>query len=280
VHLYAVGVRQVPSNIQNESEWDALFAAEWRGLDALRIGSTGSDEAGRFTLDYDPESLPRSTDDGARPNIWLAVTGADLTSAHPCARVVHASCDIRVGAGPRESFLIHVDAWRLRRLGLLGGVPQVRRGKLSAETVLGAVDAVATAMPEPDLNGVRFSEHFNDRHAERAREMAASGIRPRKQSEFALPIGLGLTSVKNPRLSIRPDPQSGRLQVHSQTSKNGKPLVFKDIRRRALKSGAPAMRVEIDETSGAFELVLAPVPGDLKLDQKDPLALWVPEKPV
>jgi hypothetical protein len=278
VHVYLVGGLQVPASIMDDSKWDALFNADWKGLDAVRIGSANSDAAGQFVLDYDPEALPRVTLDGTRPNLWLAVTGADLASAHPCPKVVYASCDIRIGAGEQESFLIHLDERRLRRLGLIGGVPQIRRDGLSASAVFGAIEAVAAAVPKPDLGGVQFSKHFNERHEKRAQEMADAGVRPRKQAQFTVPVAMAAKSEDQPRLSIKADDQRGRLMVHSQSNPGGKLLIFKGIRRQAAAIGEASVMVEVDDDSGAFELVLANVPGTLKLDQADPLALWVPAK--
>jgi hypothetical protein len=279
VHVYLVGERQVPASIMDDSKWDALFNADWKGLDAVRIGSANSDVAGQFVLDYDPEALPRVTRDGTRLNLWLAVTGADLASAYPCPKVVYASCDIRIGAGEQESFLIHLDERRLRRLGLIGGVPQIRRDGLSASAVLGAIEAVAAAVPKPDLDGIKFSRHFNERHEKRAQEMADAGVRPRKQAQFTVPVAMAAKSEDQPRLSIKADDQRGRLMVHSQSNPGGKPLIFKGIRRQTAVIGVASVMVEVDDESGAFELALANVPDTLKLDQADPLALWVPAKP-
>lgn len=276
IHVYAVGPRQVPQTILDPDTWDALMRADWKGLDAQRLGSVLSNADGAFQASYDPKSLPR----GQSPNLWVAVTGPDLSGAQVCERVVHASCDIRGNAGPRESVVLHLEEHRLRALGLLGGTPRTARGVVASD-MLTQVERAARQTATPDLDGQRFSTFFNARQTEVATENAAAGIHAPRQAEVGLTISLRPLETANARaLTLHKDNATGRLTVSTDGQADAQPLNFAGVKRLGAKDRSPrdaASHVRIDPERGNFELHLASVPDRLTVEEPDTLALWTPQ---
>jgi hypothetical protein len=82
-------------------------------LSVHRLGSAVTDAAGRFAIAYTPR------DAAARPTLGLVVLGPETPGDHSCPRILHASCDLRVGAAQREEFRLALTPEALRRGGAL-----------------------------------------------------------------------------------------------------------------------------------------------------------------
>ncbi|GMG82129.1 hypothetical protein LNKW23_13420 [Paralimibaculum aggregatum] len=261
VHVYATPERAVPAHVLDESQWDELSGAGWKGFELSRVGSAASDGVGRFRLGYEAETV-------ARAHLWLAATAPDLTAAQPCPRVVGVCCEVRTEPAAREHMVLPVSARRLHRFGAFGPASSAERHGAAPGRLFALLDKAAAAAPAPALGGTRYSLFHARRHEAALAEMAARGQAPARAGGFALGIAAGCTQgcVLGEDVSVTRDPASGALGLLRPAGGDVTPLAYAGLRRSpAGASGRPAL-LEIDERSGAFQLRLARVPDRLSLE--------------
>ena len=96
VHFYSVLETTLPDPLRDESQWDKLYAAGWKGLTSTRLGSVQTTADGRIDFEYDPTRIHPPTSAGSTSfwssllstgsvpssrsiNLWFAVLGPEIT---------------------------------------------------------------------------------------------------------------------------------------------------------------------------------------------------------
>jgi hypothetical protein len=275
VHFYFAKQSIVPPHILDETRWDELYRASWKGLDLEKIGSVISGPDGWFFLDYGAESGSTPTDPAR--NIWFAVTGANLSDTRGCAGVLHAACEIRTGAGGHESFLIYIAEAKLRQLALTGRVPSARDPRARPSVLQGAVASVAEAMAPPDLRTQKFSEVFAARREALQSEIAARKSTPLRPASFAIQVALSAAEGE----SLAPGAKigaadGGGVALITPGGAAGRKLKYAGIHRRPSEARADTngTSLRIDTSSGEFRLSLAEVAEDLRVSDDEGNALF------
>ncbi len=265
VVAYGVVDASLPYDLVGEVCGDDLSSK----MAGVRVGSTVTDDDGRFELVYEPEAL--RTKKQTRP-ASLAIVVAAPADAHGGPRLIHVSRDVRRDVAQTESYLVRISSHDL------GETDRPRAG----EPMRAIADAVRLAdrMKMMALDArkdggvtVRFSDRYRAQRTrvETAFRGSAPEVRPARSFPSTLPVAIDAPNGDRHEVSV--DPESGRMVLRTN---GAAPVALKyaGVRFAEHGDGPEETTLFVDHKLRTVALRLPRSPNRLEAAEPDPSALY------
>lgn len=262
----------VPEEYLDSSKWEILRKSNWKGLNAIRIGSAYTKEDGYAQMEYDSKRL------AADPslNLWYIIQSPEIAGAKSCSQVIHASCQLIVNPSEYEESEVRVPMELYNDFGLGTNLAPIIDSQRSSEDLYLQLKKVETGLKVvgADNTGI-FSKAYNkDLQKSKERKEKAFG-RIAKPHSFRVPVSLkDKSSSENLKDAIIYDERSKSIILRE----GGLPLRFEGIARISKKEMSPKDKnkpvILINKETGRFQVSLPKVPDNLELSETMPTKLY------